>query len=106
MLRTELQLSLPFAIEPDWTLDFLVDSRSWNMPVSLTVDQDELVLNCTWAEGHPYEFSSEEWANSFAEPFRKHIAIAKSVDRFSKQPGNRLLKSEMLRVITEMYKGY
>lgn len=106
MLHTELLLSLPFSIEPDWVLDLLVNARSWNTSPSLSTDSDEFLLSFSSGVGQNYLLQGEELIYQLTEPFRKHIKIAKAVDRFSKQPRNRLLKSNMLQCIAEMYRGY
>jgi hypothetical protein len=102
-LDTELTLSLPFWVESDWALDFMIDAKDWGVPPTLTVDQDELLLKCSGGQYGYYSFSDESDINRFTEPFKKHLEIAKAIDRFSENPDNRFLKSYMLQVIKEFY---
>jgi hypothetical protein len=101
-LQTELILSIPFWLESDWMLDFVIGARHWGIPPTLGTDHDELTLKFSWGRGRYYAFSDEENAH-FVEPFKKHLQIAKTVDRFSENPENRFLKSYMLQIITEFY---
>lgn len=103
MLKTELHLSLPFDTQLDWVLDLLVDFKDSNFPPCLTADEDQWILQFSWARGQSYLFAQEEWGKILTEPFRKHIGIAKAVDLFSRRPNNRLLKSNMRHLISEMY---
>ena len=104
-LNTELMLLLPFWLESDWALDFMVDARNWAIPPTLSTDRNELILNFSWGHGRNYIHSEEERTQHFVEPFKKHLLIAKAIDRFSENPANRFLKSHMLQVIREMYEG-
>lgn len=101
-LSTELILSIPFWLESDWTLDFIIDARNWANTPTLGTDCDELTLKFSWGYGTYYSFTNEE-DTEFISPFRKHLQIAKSIDRFSESPENRFLKSYMLQSIKEMY---
>lgn len=105
LLHTELLLSLPFWLDSEWALDFIIEARNWAIPPKLSTDQDELVLNFSWGQGRYYSFSEEENTH-FIDLFKKHLQIAKAVDRFSENPDNRFLKSYMLQSIKEMYESY
>jgi hypothetical protein len=105
-LEMELILSLPFWVESDWALDFMIDSRGWGIPPTLGTDKDKLLLMFSSGQYGCYSFSDESESNRFTEPFKKHLEIAKAIDRFSESPDNRFLKSYMLQVIKEFYGRY
>lgn len=103
-LLSELHLSLPFWLESDWALDFMVGARKWPDPPTLTVDHNEFSLrfercNRGWLS---FGDASSEM-EKFLSPFRVHSEIAKAVDLFSKNPGNRFIKCYMLEAIKDFY---
>lgn len=104
-LNADLVLSLPYWLESEWALDFMIDGRNWGIPPTLSVGHDDLNLNLSWGHGRNYIHSVEEKTQHFIEPFKKHLQIIKTIDRFSENPHNRFLKSHMLQVIKQMYKS-
>jgi hypothetical protein len=103
LLNSDLSLSLPYWLDFDWVLDFMIDAREWASQPTLTTNSKGIILSLesgNLRDFYPYDESA---IDKFTETFRKHLLIAKAVDRFSNNPTNRFLKSNVLQVIREMY---
>jgi hypothetical protein len=104
VLDTELSISIPYWLDSDWLLDFMIGARTWNNQPSLVADTHRLLLHFSRCRSHWLSFAEgSRDIDEFLVPFTQHLQIAKSVDRFSANPQNRFSKSNMLQAITAAY---
>jgi len=104
-LNTDLHLSLPFWLETEWSIDFMVGARDWGMPPTLSVSHNEFSLQFSHGAGDWLSFAEDEGDGmvKLLRPFRTHLSIAKAIDRFSSHSNNRFLRVNMLEQITTFY---
>jgi len=105
-VNVELSLSLPYSIEPDWALNYLIDAGHQGVSPSLSVDYDEFVLRFSRGHSESISVANTEWKHNFTSFFNGNLQVAKMIDRFSENPSNQFLRSRMLQTITEFYKSF